>query len=319
VEKFDLFGTATNLSISAVVVIYGAFVWLYQDTSERWVSTPYKRQAYVYWWVSWLAWVLAWALILTAGMTHRAESFYFKIPILTFDNLNSIFMILVYIILTRGDAFGRSRIRQAFMWIFGTLVACTAPLYAASKLLGLSFAYEVHSTWGLCLSVVSPILIGWAIHLRFRTISALAVGFVYGFIQPIVYVAEQLQAGSPDIARVVDSLRPVIAMTLGGLKVTWAIIFMQILVLGVAEGTSLVEDTRVEKFRVFRGSPRRLIGHTLLLLIVYVVLLIVMFMHYTPQLTEFAVALSIVGGFIGLFDIFWRLFGEDLVRPAGNE
>jgi len=306
---FDYFGTATNLSISIAVVIYGAAAWLRQDPSGAGASPPFKRQAYIYWWAAWLVWVVAWALILIVGAAHKTESIHWKILILILDNLNSIFMIIVYIAITRGDAFGPRQIRLALGWILGTLGACTAPLYLLSSLFGLTFAYEVHSTWGLCLSVVSPILVGWAIHLRFRTVSVLAVGFVYGFIQPIVYAAE-LQAASPAIAHVVNGLRPAIAMTLGGLKVTFAIVFTQVLALGVAEGASLVEDKAVEKFKIFKGSSNRLIGHTLMLLIIYTILLIVMFMYYAASLTEFAVALGIVGGLISLFDVFWRLFDE---------
>jgi hypothetical protein len=258
---------------------------------------------------------VAWALILTAGATNKAGSNSFKIAILVFDNLNSIFMILVFIILTRGDGFGPTNIRLAFTWICGTLIGCTAPVYSLSGLLGIKFAYEVHSTWGLCLSVVSPILIGWALHLRFRTISALAVGFVYGFIQPIVYAAE-LQNASPVITHVVNGLRPAIAMTLGGLKVTWAIVFTQVLALGLAKGESLVEDSSVEKFHLFRGSTKTLVGHTFVLLFVYAVLLVFMFVNYARALEEFGIALGIVCSLIGLFDFFWRMFSEVTRRLA---
>lgn len=315
---FDLFGTVTNLSISAAVTLYGALAWLINRESADWSSAPFKRRAYVYWWASWAAWVVAWTLILLAGVTKQTESTVFKIVILTFDNLNGILTIVVFIILTRGDSFGPEKIRLALTWTVGTLVASTAPLYMLSSILGLKFAYEVHSTWGLCLSIVSPILVGWAIHLRFRTVAALAVGFVYGFIQPIVYAAE-LQAASPTISHVVDNLHPVIAMTLGALKVGWAIVFTQVLALGIAGGNggSLVDDQPEERIRLFKGSSLRLLGHTFALIVVYTVLLVVMFMQYEHAVTSFATALGIVGGLIAIFDFFWRTF-MDASRRVGR-
>jgi hypothetical protein len=316
---FDYFGTATNLSISAAVAAYGAFAWLINHDSQEWASQPFRRRAYTFWWGSWAAWVMAWALILLAGLRGQTDSTAFKIVILAFDNLNGILAIVVFIIVTRGDDFGPTKIRLSLLWSLGTLLACTAPLYALSGTLGLGFAYEVHSTWGLCLSVVSPILVGWALHLRFRTVAALAVGFVYGFIQPIVYAAE-LQAASPTISHVVNNLHPVIAMTLGALKVGWAVVFTQILALGKAgaKGASMVDDQPVEPIRLFKGSSRRLLGHTFVLLIVYTILLVVMFMQYEQSIANFATALGIVGGLIAIFDFFWRMFIEASRRTTAT-
>lgn len=302
--SFDYFGTVTNLSISLAVTVYGLLAWAREHSSDL-SSSPFRRCAYLCWWASWLSWSLAWATILVAGIC-ASDSLYLRIPVLVFDNLNSVFLILIFLTITRGDAFGTAQIRLAFAWIVTSLGGCTLLLYFLSRWLGLSFAYEVHRTWALCLSVISPILVGWAFNLRFNTLSALAVGFVYGFIQPVVYSTE-IHAPGP-IADAVERLRPVTAMTLAGLKVTWAIVFMQVLALGVATGSSLVEDKPLREFKLFKGWTKKLAGQAITLVVLYTILLVWMFVYYVSSLEKFAVALGIVGGIIALLDWFWKLW-----------
>jgi hypothetical protein len=341
VDKFDYFGTATNLSISLMVTVYGMLAWAGKGTLDL-ASPPFKRRAYLCWLASWLAWVFAWATILAGS--SRPGSLYFGIPVLAFDNLNSIFLILVFLTITRGDGFGAAKIGMAFACIAGSLGTCTCLLYVLSRWLGLSFAYEVHRTWSLCLGVISPILVGWAFNLRFNTLSALAVGFVYGFIQPVVYTAEVHSAGA--IANVVENLRPVTAMTLAGLKVTWAIVFMQILALGVSSGKSLVQDRPVREFDLLKGNKERLgharvlvsldkdkptgesdlfkkkwnkklLGQALMLVILYTILLICMFLYYSRSLERFGWAVGIVASIIGLLQWFWDLWDKATKRLIG--
>jgi hypothetical protein len=129
------------------------------------------------------------------------------------------------------------------------------------------------------------------------------------------------------IADVVAKLRPVTAMTLAGLKVTWAIVFMQVLALGITSGKSLVEDKPLREFNLFKGWTKKLAGHALILVILYTILLVWMFLYYVSSLQNFAVALGIVGGIIGLLDWFWKMWEkaskhfaappEPLVPPSG--
>lgn len=304
-EQFDYFGTATNLSITAAVALYGAIAWLRKGPSEDWASHPFKRRAYLCWWLSWLSWVFAWALLLTRAWLSPG-SIRSQVIVLILDNLNCTFLILIFLVLSRGDSFGPTQLRLAFAWIVGSVGTCTAIIYSLSHWLNLTFAFGVHRIWSLCLSIVCPILVGWAFNLRFNTLSALAVGFVYGFIQPIVYIAE-LQL--PGISEAVAKLRPVTAMTLAGLKIAWAIIFMQTLSLVVTSGKSLVDDRPTREVHVLtHGWDKRLIGQALMLIVIYTALLIWMFVFYVGTLEKFAVALGIVGGIIGLLDFFWRLW-----------
>ena len=87
------FGIYTNLTLTLIVTLFGIY-WLFRPTRR----SAYRYRAYCYWWLSWLAWVLAWSLILL----QEKFSLRLQIPILIFDNLNSIFLIAVYFTLTRG-------------------------------------------------------------------------------------------------------------------------------------------------------------------------------------------------------------------------
>jgi hypothetical protein len=193
------FGTAINLVISLLVTIYGAIAWLPLWKPGHGVlrTQPSRQCTYVCWWASWLCWTLLWFWTgirqwMTRGNpalfdTASTASILIKIPDLVLDNLNCIFLVLVFMIITRGDGFRRRKILLAFIQVGGSLTAAFSILYALAPWLQLSFSYGIHNAWSLCMSAATPILVGWAVYLRFNSASVLAIGFVYGFIQPIAY------------------------------------------------------------------------------------------------------------------------------------
>src|SRR3712207_1974333 len=95
------FGTVTNLVISVSVTLYG-LMWLREGD----LGAPHRFQTLAYrcWWASWLSWALAWSLLLVAALIGKDPiPLELKIVTLAFDNLNSVFMILVYFVVTRGN------------------------------------------------------------------------------------------------------------------------------------------------------------------------------------------------------------------------
>jgi hypothetical protein len=243
-------------------------------------------------------------------MGSREISIGLKILTLVFDNLNSVFMILVYFVMTRGDGFDKPKIHAAFKQIAGSLVLGCTILYLLSPLISLNFAYDVHRTWSLCLGVFAPMLIGWACHLRYNTLLVLDVGSAYGFMQPIIYATELTTVQSALTQSPLSSYKPVIAMTLGGLKVLFAVVFMQVLVHGSARGDSLIVSRPAIRFHFFRRWEKKVLGHALVLGCAYCSLLIALAGVYANGLRELSTALGIVGGFMALLDWFWKLWDK---------
>lgn len=107
-------------------------------------------------------------------------------------------------------------------------------------------------------------------------------------------------------------------MTLGGLKVLLAIVFMQVLAHGSTSGESLVSMKTAVRFHFFRHWEKRVLGHALVLGIAYCCLLIALISIYAERmhrLSVLATALGIVSAFMAILDWFWKLW--DRGRPTG--
>jgi hypothetical protein len=300
------FGTITNFVISVVVTLYGLIAWL--RDRDLGTGPHFRHLVYRYWWASWSCWVFAWGVLLMAALTGSEVSIGLKIVTLVFDNLNSVFMILVYFVITRGDHFDKPKIHAAFKQIAGSLALGCIILYLLSPVITVGFAYDVHRTWSLCLGVFAPMLIGWACHLRYNTLLVLDVGSAYGFMQPIIYATELTTVQSSLAQAPLLSYKPVVAMILGGLKVLFAVVFMQVLVHGSSTGGSLIANKTTIRFRFFRRWEKKVLGHALVLGSAYCCLLIALVGVYADGLRELATGLGIVGGFMALLDWFWKLW-----------
>ena len=236
----EYFGIGTNLVISLLVTIYGGFAWLPFQKAKYSVTSAqaFRQNSYLWWWLSWLCWTLLWLWTGIRQLISKSDLTVLKIPDLVLDNLNCICLVLVFMIISRGDGFGRRKIFLAFTQVAGSLTVGFAILYALSHWLTLDFTYGIHNAWSLCMSAAGPILVGWAVYLRFNSVSVLAIGFVYGFIQPVAYAFDLQTVSKP-----IGQYQPVVDITLAGLKILWAVVFMQILAHGEASGVSLVAET----------------------------------------------------------------------------
>jgi hypothetical protein len=244
-----------------------------------------------------------------------------KIVTLIFDNLNSVLMILVYFVITRGNRFDESKVQTAFLQVSGSLLLGCLILYLFARVISLDFAYEVHRTWSLCLGVFAPVLIGWACYLRYNTRLILVVGFAYGFMQPLIYTTELAPVQSIIGPQSIGLYKPIFAMTLGGLKVLWAILFTQVLAHGATSGEPLVLNETSVHFHFFRRWEKKVLGHALVLGAIYCSLLIAMGVVYVQQSTHFlpnlATSLSLVCGFMALLDWFWKLWDKGAQNCVG--
>lgn len=318
-ESVKLFGPVTNFVLSLSVTLYGYFAWF---RGRNLGSGPrFSLLAYRCWWASWLCWALAWGILLIAALLQLDPvPIGLRIVTLVFDNLNSVFMFLVYFVVTRGNDFDKRRTQVAFVQIAGSLFLGCVVLYMLARLIGLNFAYEVHRTWSLCLGVFAPMLIGWACHLRYNTSLILVVGSAYGFMQPFIYTTELMGVQSVMSPESLALYKPIIAMTLGGLKVLWAILFMQVLAHGASSGETLVLNKTAVHFYFFRKWEKKILGHALVLGVAYCCLLIglvIVCIRLERGLDDLATALGIVGGFMALLDWFWKLWDKGTQNGIG--
>lgn len=319
-EAIKYFGTVTNFVISVSVTLYGYTAWFRRRNVGH--ANRFSPLAYRCWWASWLCWVFAWGVLLLAAlMGLDPVPVGMKILTLTFDNLNSVLMVLVYFVITRGNRFDRQRVKTAFLQISGSLLLGCLILYMLAQVIGIAFAYEVHRTWSLCLGVFSPMLIGWACYLRYNTLLVLVVGIAYGFMQPLIYATELAAVQSSLGAQSMELYKPIFAMTLGGLKVLWAILFTQVLAHGATSGEPLILNETSVHFHFFRKWEKKVLGHALVLGVTYCTLLIAMGVIYvklsTSFLTNLATSLSLVGGFMALLDWFWKLWDKGTQNCVG--
>ena len=231
VDKWNSeFTVTTNVLLSVVVVLYGVY-WLVQPVKYPWHA--FRHLAYRLWWCSWLSWAVAWILIevkahngnLISGLQSR-----FDIPILAFDNLNSIFLLLTCLAIVRGTEYTPHNARKDFFRILFCFAAMVVPLYVSDELVfkDAGLAFELHRTWSLCLAMFAPIAVEWSVHLRFKVQTILLIGLVYGFFQPLVYYTE-LPILSGSYRELLDAMRPVIVMILASLKIMWAFTCVRVL------------------------------------------------------------------------------------------
>lgn len=328
------FGTFTNLALTLTVMAFGVY-WLFQPKGQL----PFRRRAFLFWWGSWLVWVIVWSLLLIRKHPPIWDTFTIEILVLVFDNLNTIFLTVFYFTLTRGDSMNA---KQAGVLTLAIMLGLAVLFGAFYILFGVflkqvSLAYDIHRTCTLCLSVLTPILVGWALNLRFKNPLAFIVGCLYGFIQPIIYATELRGLGEEVFAtfdlgkcnqafpeslmcseihssitqqQYVEALRPAVSMAVGLLKVVWAIICTRLLSGYRATTDNLVVvDASLKRAEEWRPSVRL---HATVLAVVYLGLLITLLMAYSGKqfLIKFGTAVGVITSVFALWQMISFVWGK---------
>lgn len=303
----ELFGIYTNLILVLIVTLYGTY-WLFKRQTD--VELEYRYRAYRYWWCSWLAWVIVWLLLTTKQSRDGGADAYsleLDIPVLIFDNLNSIFLIIVYFILTRGRDLTARQARVQTVKITLSLAITYGSLYLVFQQQP-HFAYEVHRTCSLCVAVFTPILVGWAFNLRFKTSLVLMVGCLYGFTQPIVYATQLRTFQQSEFKQMLDDVSPIVAMVMGLLKVMWAIACTKVLSSGRASSKNLIRNRGSELVPFWKGWRVSVSLHATILVATYCVMLIMLTLWYIDRLGGFATALGVVTGVFSFWQMIWNVW-----------
>lgn len=332
-QKFNPeFGTYTNLLLTLTVAAFGVY-WLFRPKRQ----VPFRRLAFRYWWCSWLSWVIVWSLLPFRNNPSVGSPLTVEILVLIFDNLNTIFLIGVYFVLTRGEGLKTKQAAFLTSLITLSLAALFGVFYLAFGVFSnqLTFAYDIHRTCTLCLSVLTPILVGWAFNLRFKNSHALKIGALYGFIQPIIYATELrgmeervfetfdmnicLEAfkASPLCGEInslkerqqwVLFIRPAVSMAVGLLKVVWAITCTRLLSDVHATGENLIKvDRSKQRDTEWRPSVSAqaavLAGMYILITIMFVVPL-----TKDEYIQRFSAAVGMITSVYGLWLIIWQVW-----------
>jgi hypothetical protein len=179
-----------NAGICVVVAFSGLFFLLSllgkpdQDSHEyleRRRERNFVFRAFACWVLSWFVWVVLWILE-TFIWTNLS-----KAVSLGLSDCNTILIILFYFGLTRGRTYELRRYVIHGIALFLIVLFIIGGLY----LLGGSIdaGFKLHVKWSVALSMFSPLLVGWAIKLRYDTDWAIVTGSTYAVAQPLAYEA----------------------------------------------------------------------------------------------------------------------------------
>jgi hypothetical protein len=138
-------------------------------------------------------------------------------------------------------------------------------------------------------------------------------------MQPFIYATELVGVQSAINEKDMILFKPIFAMTLGGLKVLWAILFMQVLAHGATSSETLIINKTAVHFHFFRKWERKILGHDLVLGVAYCCLLIalvIICIRVESGLADLATALTIVCSFMALLDWFWKLWAKGTQNGA---
>jgi uncharacterized membrane protein len=173
------------LNVGAVLTAVVALGWAITRLRHRDGDGEFQflRRALLIWWFSWITWIALWALVLASrsGANQTAT--------VILSDLNTALVLVAYFTLTRGNAFTG---RQASMLI-ALVFAAACMIDVATLALGWlkiapsAVVVDLQDRWSLSLSVIGPLLFGWATSLRFGHAWSFGVGLVYAAFQPFAY------------------------------------------------------------------------------------------------------------------------------------
>jgi hypothetical protein len=255
-----------NLFACVAVVICGSY--LLRSLSQKFQNEfRFVFRTFVCWWLSWVVWILLWAVILGVSKL-TTDQILLTVLSLVGSDLNAVLLILCYLFLTRGDEYKPFQAGLDGFFIAVILAAGYAGLYLSFRP-DTQLALRLHGEWALVLGAVSTILIGWGFLLRYNTRLVLVMGCVYGFAQPAVFSAV-LQQGFP----APDKVPILIVMAL--LKMLWATAVTACILQSPTSSKSLVtSSSSLFKLGGLRQSGTIfLVVQSVLLLFIFIIFLV---------------------------------------------
>jgi hypothetical protein len=254
------------------------------------------------WLLSWLVWVATWLAIgsnALQGWPHVVS-----LELLCSD-LNSILFLLLYFMVTRAES--SKEVARRVLAIVVPLALGYALVY---WIFDIDLARSLHQRWSLALAAATPVLVGWAIAVRYRGYLPLIVGFVYGFLQPAAFEAVFPNAKYPP-AQMALLAKALVVLAI--LKVVWALVIGRYL-MSVPERTEPISYVKAATYELgfILEAPATFFAYAALLV---GGLLVGYFLTRPVNLTQFGSLVTIIiGATTGVKALLrWRE-----TRKAGN-
>ena len=295
-----------NLIICFIVVGSGACLLYVLD--QKWKGKyRFLYRAFTCWWLSWVAWIAAWVLIKLSLFEKKALQ---EVLSLILSDLNAIFLFLVYFNLTRGNQF---RIKDALYRSSIIILALAISFWALRFYIpSPEIANDLQQSLELCMGVIATMLLGWAFALRYNTIAVLGVGFVYGFLQPIAYMA----IFHEDKFHLFPELFITAIITLAFMKIALATVvtwyFMQ-----VPESTeSLVKQSKSHPHSgLFQGKTKILELQTLILVGAFIFFLSLRMQDFVDKAAKLITqVLAVYGVLLGVVKLWSQYTSKQAIR-----
>jgi hypothetical protein len=228
-----------------VTVLVGAGVVALAPVLNRSIPTSsrFLLQAFTAWCLAWFAWAATWFSL--AYFPPRSIQL---ITVMT--DLRAVITLIMYFLITRADSIPLWQVVVRGMVLMLVLAARYGTLFVVFSP---GLASRLHELWSMSLGVISPIAVGWAIHLRFRSNFALVIGFAYGFMQPTAYeAAYHGYEHTDDLEGLANSL-----ILLALMKVVWASVVTRYFLADPATTSSLVKTSSpIHELKFFSDVPK---------------------------------------------------------------
>jgi len=172
--------TLNTLACAALVI--GGIISCIFSYKENQKNRRFVFRATVIWTVGLAAWLVLWGFYQIGVLKWGEES----TSALLLSDVNTASGFLFYVIITRGQ---RTRISDH---IRDALPLLTLPAIATLSLIAYDLwnqNQKVHTGLSLAYSMITPVLVGWAIRLRFVAALPLALSCLYAILQPPSYGA----------------------------------------------------------------------------------------------------------------------------------
>jgi len=175
------------------------------------LERTHRNSEYRFLYYSMLTWLMGW--IIWAILWGVASTFQFQpgdrwsILVSLLSDLNTVCFILTYIGITRGQEFFPTQyLLYGLLLIVAVGGIDIALLRFPEGKGGLNVGPILQERWSLALSMLSPILLGWAFRLRYATIWVLVAGVAYAFLQPPAYQALFSESFEPEVGAAILSI-----------------------------------------------------------------------------------------------------------------
>jgi len=276
------FPSLANFLVCCLVTISGGY-WLRVFSQKYGDEHRYIFRSYLCWWLSWAVWVVVWGIIAFTELKG-----YDRRLVLGLSDLNAIFLITLYFNLTRGNTYKPT---SAFI-DFGYLVLVLAAGYLIF-LFVLSERFDnLQEGWGLCLSAVSTLLVGWSFLFRYKTRLILIAGFVYAFSQPFVFDVV-LQKDTNPLTGAIEFVSAI-------LKILWATaVTAYFTQLPTTAENIVVDSGKGALIPPLKKLPMPFLIQTVVLLLAGIILTFIISIHRFPEIAR-GYILPIFGGLAAL-------------------